>query len=65
MIKVGDIVSAGGADVYTVEVINDKGMAMCYWECGQSEIYPVSRLKKLDHIYVGSEKIIVNEDSNQ
>ena len=65
MIKVGDVVSAGGPDAYTVESISGDGMAMCYWECGQSEIYPVSRLKKLDHIYVGSEKIIVNEDSNQ
>ena len=64
MIKVGDTVSAGGVNVYTVESIIG-GMAMCYWECGQSEIYPVSKLTKLDHIYVGSKKIMVNEKKGE
>ena len=30
MIKVGDVVSAGGPDAYTVESISGDGMAMCY-----------------------------------
>ena len=61
MIKVGDVVSAGGPDAYTVESISGDGMAMCYWECGQGEVIHVSKLTKLDHIYFGNKKINVNE----
>lgn len=61
MIKVGDIVSAGGADAYTVESIRGDGMAQCYWECGQYDLIHVSKLTKLDHFYFGNTKIMVNE----
>ena len=55
-IKVGDKVSTGGIDVYTVESINKDGIAKIHWECGQYEYEHVSKLKRLNHFYIGGEK---------
>lgn len=60
MISIGDTVSAGGIDAYKVESINNDGVATCHWECGQYVYVHISRLTKLDFIYVGDERIEVN-----
>ena len=56
-IKVGDMVSTGGIDAYSVEEINKDGIAKLHWECDQYEYKHVSKLKKLDKFYVGDTEI--------